>query len=218
MSSSRDDVPGIEKKGIVEGADRIVGELLRNPRFKKSIIILLSSIDPKSARGLVRTLFWGDSDVTLSLMGAAPDLLNAIIEALAETAAQLGSMPPALLGEVLERIAAEIDGYTLGEAVGALVSTGASLAGRDGRAGGLPDGLGREFLRGYLEGARGESPLSRLGGWMERAAAAAGDESSPVRALVRGVTDALGENPEFVERVLKPILAAAAGSPAAGVK
>lgn len=216
MSSEETD-RSIEKKGIVDGADRIAGELLRNPRFKKSLIILLSSIDPESARGLVRTLFWEDSDVTLSVIGAAPDIVNTCIEALAEVAGQVETMPAPLLGEVLARLLSEVDAFTLGEAVGTLAGLGPTLAGDSAPADGL-DRLRREFARGYLAGAGdgGGDLASRLGSWMERTAAAAGDENSSTRAVMRAIGTALEENPGFVERVVKPIIAAVAGTGAAG--
>ncbi|MBU4490137.1 MAG: hypothetical protein KKE79_05825 [Actinobacteria bacterium] len=214
--SSDATVRSIEKKGIVDGADRIARELLRNPKFKKTLIILLSSIDPQSARGLVRTLFWEDSDVLLSIMGAAPDLINTGVEAMAEIAEQVKSMPSPLLQEILQRLIAEIDGFTLGEAVGVLTSIDLGLAGGDSRVGDSLDNLRREFGRGYRESGGGELFLSRLSSWMEKAAAEARDKNSSTHALIQGIRKALEENPDFVERVLKPILAPAARAGMAG--
>lgn len=204
--------PEIERKGIVDGLDRIAGQLLRDPRFSKSLVILLSSIDPESARGLVRTLFWGSSEVTLSLIGAVPDLANTGVEALGEVARQVRSLPPALVREVARYILPRIDGYTLGKAVGDL----ASFAGQLPDDGSIGEGLAallRSFASGYSDSAVGAKDIaSLLSGWMARVALAAGDDGSPAHAAVRGVITALEENPDFVERVLKPVLSAAAGA------
>ncbi len=204
---SSDATAGIEKKGIVDGADRIARELLRNPKFKQSLIILLSSIDPQSARGLVRTLFWEDPDILLSIMGALPDLVNTGIEAAAEVAVQMKSMPSPMLQQLIGLVITKIDGFALGEAAGNLVSIDLGLAEENsGVVDGL-DNLRREFEKGYRESGGEELLVSRLNGWMEKTAAEARDKSSSTYALIQGIGKALEENPDFVEHVLKPILA-----------
>jgi len=204
---SSDATDSIEQKGIVDGADRIAGELLRNPKFKQSLIILLSSIDSQSARGLVRTLFWEDPDILLSIMGALPDLINTGIEAAAEVAEQMKSMPSPMLQQLVELVLTKIDGFTLGEAAGGLVSIDLGLAADDSHVGDALDNLRREFKKGYRESGGEELLLSRLGGWMEKTAVEARDKNSSTHMLIGGIRKALEKNPDFVEHVLKPILA-----------
>lgn len=204
---SSDATDGIEKKGIVDGADRIAGELLRNPKFKQSLIILLSSIDPQSARGLVRTLFWEDPEILLSIMGALPNLVNTAIETFAEIAEQVKSMPAPILQQLAGLVIKKIDGFTLGEAAGNLASIDLGLAEEGSTIVDGLDNLRREFKNGYRESGGEELLLSRLGGWMEKTAVEARDKSSSTYALIQGIRRALEENPDFVEHVLKPILA-----------
>ncbi|MBU4175974.1 MAG: hypothetical protein KKB90_07795 [Actinobacteria bacterium] len=198
---------GIEKKGLVDGADRIARELLRNPKFKQSLIILLSSVDPQSARGLVRTLFWEDPDILLSIMGALPDLVNTGIVAAAEVAEQVKTMPSPLLQQLAQLVITKIDGFTLGEAAGSLTSIDLGLAEESSGIVDSLDNLRREFRKGYRESGGEELLVSRLNGWMEKTAAEAADKNSSTYTIIQGIGKALGENPDFVEHVLKPILA-----------
>lgn len=199
-----------EEKGLIDGADRIAKQLLGNSKFKQSMLILLSSVDPQSARGLVRTLFWEDPEMLLSVMGAAPDLVNALIVAMAEVAEQLKSMPAPLLQQLIGLVVQKIDGVTLGEAAGNLASIEIGPPGEeDGGVGDNLDRLRRDFREGYEHSRGGESMLSRLDGWMEKTASEAKDEGSPTHSLVEGIGTALERNPDFVEHVLKPILSRA---------
>ena len=204
---SSDATAGIEKKGIVDGADRIARELLSNSKFKQSLIILLSSVDPQSARGLVRTLFWEDPEILLSIMGALPDLINTGIEATAEIAEQVKSMPAPILQQLAGLVITKIDGFSLGEAAGSLASIDLGLAEESSNVFDGLDNLRREFKEGYRESGGEELLLSRLSGWMKKTAVEARDKNSSTHALICGIGTALEENPDFVEHVLKPILA-----------
>jgi hypothetical protein len=195
-----------EKKGIVDGADRIARELLKNPGFKQSLIVLLSSIDPQSARGLVRTVFWEDPDVLLSIIGALPDLINTGIEAAAEIAEQVKGMPSPLLAQLVKIVLTKINGVTLGETAGSLLSVDLGLAAEDNLVSDTVDNLRREFKKGYRESGGEDLFLNRLNRWMEKTGAEAADENSSTHAVVQGIRKALEENPGFVEHVLNPIL------------
>ncbi|NPV60411.1 MAG: hypothetical protein HPY75_12245 [Actinobacteria bacterium] len=198
----------VDTRGLIDAADRILRELIRTPKFKETLVILLNSIDPPSARRLVRTLFWQDPGLLLSLMGSLPSLINVISEALAEVANQMNTMPPPLLQDFLNQVVAGIDGAAAGEAAGGLVSMVLSL-GISNKESVLRRGLSamaEDFSRAYSDAASGARLDERLGAWMAGAAERAQDPESAVHGFVQAATRAVRENPAFVEHVLKPIL------------
>jgi hypothetical protein len=197
-----------QTNGLVDAADRILRQLIRTPEFKETVVILLSSVDPPAARRLVRTLFWEDPALLMSVLGCLPALVNTALEALAEAAAQLGSMPVPLLRDILGRIACGLDGAAAGEAAGRLAAACMDLgAGGDGEgsvAG--ASSLRRDFAGAWRE-ALGERDLaSWMGGCMDRAAAAASEQGTAAHALVEAAARALREHPDFADKVLKPLL------------
>jgi hypothetical protein len=198
----------IRTKGLVDAADRILRELIRTPKFKETVIILLRAVDPPAARGLVRTLFWQDPGLLLSLLGTMPAFINVGSEALAEVAKQMNSMPPPLLRDILDRIVSGIDGEAAGEAAGGLVGMALSLdlQGEESRLAESLATLGRDFGRAYAAAAGQDALTGRLGSWMSRTAERVRDEGSATSALVQAAGRALQENPDFVEYVLRPLL------------
>ena len=206
----------IQTKGLVDAADRILRELIRTPKFKESIIIVLNSIDPPAARSLVRTLFWQDPGLLMSLMGSLPALINVGSEALAEVAAQMNTMPMPLLQDFLNRVVAGINGTAAGEAAGGMVSMLLSLdlANKDSGLKRSFAALGDDFGRAYTE-AVGEAALTaRLDTWMAGVAAKARDKDSATHAFIQAAGKALKNNPDFVKHVIKPLLEPALKVPA----
>lgn len=209
-----------ETRGLIDAADRILRQLINTPKHKEAVITLLNAIDPPAARRLVRTIFWQDPGLFLSLLGSLPAMVNTGSEALAEAAAQMNSMPPALLKDILNRIVAGIDGEVAGEAAGRLISVLLSL--------GLEDeesdlrqrfaALGEDFARAYGRASGGVALSSRLDNWMAGVAARAGDEGSATHAFIQQAGKALENNPDFVKHVLKPLLEPALQAPAAEKK
>jgi hypothetical protein len=198
---------------LIDATERILRELMHTPKFKESLIILLSNIDPPAARGLVRTLFWEDPGVLLSFFGALPDLINVGGEAMAEMVVQMGSLPAPLLQDFLNKVVSGIDGKSWGEAIGGLATLPLGL---DEEGNALKQGLeavGQDFKEGYGQSAGEEVFLPWLNGWMERTAAEAKDKESATHALVQGIVKAVKNNPEFVEHVLRPILGPATRAP-----
>ncbi len=217
MNADTEIATAVETKGLLDAADRILRELIRTPKFKETVVILLNSIDPPSARRLVRTLFWQDPGLLLSIMGSLPALINVVSEALAEVASQMNTMPPPLLQDFLNQVVAGIDGAAAGEAAGGLVSMALGLGISDQESG-LRRGvsvLAQDFARAYGEAASGAALSERLGTWMAGAAERAKDPSSAVHRLVQAAEAAVRENPAFVEHVLKPILQPVLEPPAA---
>ncbi len=199
----------VETKGLVDALDRILRQLISTPRFKETVITLLNAVDPPAARRLVRTIFWQDPGLLMSVLGTLPAILNTAFQALAEAAAQMNSMPPPLLRDLLNRVVAGLDGAALGEAAGGMVKMGLSLGlGEDESP--LRRGLSelrRDFTSSFAA-ALGEASLKeRLGVWMAAAAERAKDKDSATHAFVQAFGEALKDNPEFVKHVLHPLLA-----------
>ncbi len=120
----------LETRGVVDALDRILRELIRTPKFKETVITLLKAVDPPAARGLVRTIFWQDPGLLMSVLGTLPQIANTVFQALAEIAAQMNSMPKPLLLDLLHRIAEGLDGAALGEAAGGLHREAAEIVRR----------------------------------------------------------------------------------------
>jgi hypothetical protein len=144
------------RNGPIEGASRILRELLRTPDFKKNVKILLNELDPENAGLLVRTLFWEDPEFFLGLLGAAPPLVNSVIEGTRELSAQMFSFPPRLLTGFMCGIIDDIDAESIGETAGNALVLLARINGPEGgelrasRAR-LWEGIGRGFKRSNNE-------------------------------------------------------------------
>jgi hypothetical protein len=206
----------IDTKGLIGLADRILRELIRTPKFKEAVIILLNSIDPPAARSLVRTFFWQDPGLLLSILGSLPAFINTGSEALAEAASQMNTMPPLLLKDLLNQVFAGVDGAAAGEAAGGLVKTALALdlSDKESDLSKRLSDLAKEFADGYAAAA-GEAALSsRLDSWMASAAIKARDKESVAYAFIDSASKAMRRNPEFVEHVIKPLLAPLLQEPA----
>ncbi|MBC7254388.1 MAG: hypothetical protein H5T72_10540 [Actinobacteria bacterium] len=206
----------METRGLVDALDRILRQLIRTPKFKETVITLLNAVDPPAARRLVRTIFWQDPGLLMSVMGTLPAILNTGFQALAEVAAQMNSMPSPLLQDLLHRVVEGLDGAALGEAAGGLVKMGLSL-GVSEKDSGLRRSL--SSLRGdfssSFSAALGEASLAeRLSAWMAAAAERARDKESSTHAFIQAFKGALKENPDFAKHVMQPLLELPAKSPA----
>lgn len=197
-----------ESRGIVDAADRILRELIRTPKFKETVIILLNSIDPPAARRLVRTLFWQDPGLLMSIMGSLPAMVNVALEAMAESAAQMNAMPPPLLKDLLGRIVGGIDGAAAGEAAGGLLKMLLSLDLADKESGLRRSlfSLASDFSASCSRALEGGDLAARLSEWMARTAERARDESTSTHAFIQAFNKALSENPAFAQHVIKPLL------------
>jgi hypothetical protein len=215
MTTETDIQALIQTKGLVDAADRILRELIRTPKFKETIITILNALDPPSARSLVRTLFWQDPGLLLSIMGSLPALINVASEALAEMANQMNAMPHLLLQDFLNRIFAGIDGAAAGEAAGGLMGMVLSLelSEKDSGLAVRLSELGNDFGRAYTEAAGKEALTGHLEAWIAGVAERAGDKSSATHAFIQAAGKAIRENPDFGKNVLMPLLGPALQAP-----
>ncbi len=89
--------------------ERILRRLIRSPKFKSSLSIILKGIDPENAPGLVRALMWGDVETFMGTASALPRLFNFAVRAVEELGAQMNSFPPEILLAFLQRLAGDVD-------------------------------------------------------------------------------------------------------------
>jgi hypothetical protein len=208
------------RKGPIEGTSRVLRELLRTPRFKQSVRIILRDLDPENARLLVKTLMWEDPEFTLSLLAAMPDILNAALASLDEMVAQGSTFPPVVLTGFIAGVVEQLDSRALGRAMGrALVLSSSLSAVKDetlaDAAAGFWAGVGEGFAEAVPTGAAGlalDALVPALGSTVSRLGASAADDASETRRLAAGLTDAVrtvaSENPEFMQQVVLPLMAA----------
>ena len=97
---------------------RVLREVIRTPAFLEIIKTNISGLDPEDARAMVRTFLREDANLSLSLMGTSPVVLNYLVEAILELGRQLAGFPPALLDTFISQMASEIDSGALKEIPG----------------------------------------------------------------------------------------------------
>lgn len=217
--------PKLPRTGPIEGTSRVLRELLRTPRFRKTVSILLSELDPENTGLLVRTFIWEDPEFFLSLFGAAPDITNVVINALLELPRQLSTFPPVMLTGFLEEAIGALDAEHLGEAVGRIwlliVSLGESgggeaLAGagsgfargfKKGLAGVLSEACGENGAAGFAE--RVLPAIGSAAAKLGREAAREGSETAAaVKKIAGGIRKMAMDNPDFFIAVVAPLVEA----------
>ncbi len=90
-------------------------EVIRTPAFLEIIKSNMSSADPERARLAVRTVLWEDPELTLSLAGVAPEVVNYLIEAVLELGRQLNGFPAPLLSAFLDELGRGVNSAGLRE-------------------------------------------------------------------------------------------------------
>lgn len=90
-------------EGAMAGA-RVMREIIRTPAFLEIIKTNMTMLDPEGARMAVRTILWEDPELTLSLAGTAPDVINYLVEAVLELGRQLNQFPAPLLDAFLDQL------------------------------------------------------------------------------------------------------------------
>jgi len=88
---------------------RLLREVIRTPTFMSIIRTNMDALDPACAKAAVRTMMWEDPELSLSLLGLAPDVVNYVIEAVLEMGRQLDNLPGPLLDAFLEQVGQGID-------------------------------------------------------------------------------------------------------------
>lgn len=87
----------------------LVRELIRTPGFKELLLIHLRDINPENASELVKTAVWEDVAFTMSAIGASPDLINWLAQALVELGVQLNNFTLDILRDFLVQLGRDLD-------------------------------------------------------------------------------------------------------------
>lgn len=175
----------MDKRGLGE---RMLHELLKSPKFKASLRIVVNEIDPSTVRGLVRTLIWDDMETFMTLVGGIPKLINLLAQMLSELGVQLGNFTPPMLRGFIYELVGEIDGRALGEAAGNIHVLLDHFRGSE---------EGRETISRMVADAREG---------FQTVATEEAEGLGALSVLAVEVGKALRDNPDFVNEVLKPVI------------
>lgn len=88
---------------------RLLREIIRTPAFLEIIKTNARDFDPESAREVVRTVLWEDADLSLSLVGTIPELVNYLAAMVLELGKQMNTFPGGLLDRYVSQVVTEID-------------------------------------------------------------------------------------------------------------
>jgi hypothetical protein len=159
---------GSERRGVIDGGARILGELLRTPRIVKTARIVLSNLDPEAAPTLVRTVMYADSMLFFDVVSAAPALANAAVLGTREVCEQLLALPEELLHRFIPRLLEEVSAEQLGEAAGlAVLAVGRVASSPDGSLAERARAFETDFKRGLQKGlSRDEELVGRQVTWL----------------------------------------------------
>jgi hypothetical protein len=206
------------RPGIIEGASRVLRELLRTPRFRETARIVLRELDPENAPLLVKALTGEDPELLLGLVASAPALANTVIGAARELLAQLLVYPPGLLPPLTSGLLAELDAEALGETLALACVLQSRMQGEVESETDVLAAVGRGWRRGLAahekSSAAALTPLAEhLGKAITAGVAqlnAAAEENDPelkahVERAATGLTELAAQNPAFVADVLGPL-------------
>lgn len=88
---------------------RVLREVIRTPAFLEIIRLNSRDLDPESAREFVRTLLWEDVELSLSIVGSIPEVVNYLAAAVLELGRQMNTFPGGLLDQFVAQSASGID-------------------------------------------------------------------------------------------------------------
>ncbi len=121
----------------------IVRELIRTPGFKELLLLHLRDINPDNAREVVKAAIWEDVVFTMSALGATPQMVNWLTEALIELGVQLNNFTLDILRDFLVKLGQDLDVEKLKSLPGAFAPLANDLLLNDREAlNGLIAGLG----------------------------------------------------------------------------
>ena len=210
------------QSGVIEGASRVLRELLKSSRFKKTITIILNELDPENAPLLIRVMKEEDPDLFLSLLSFSPALANLQIEMMTELLRQFVSFPPGLYTGFLSQLLQDINAKRAGEAAALLrILALRAINDSEGTHADSLDSCKNEFIDGYKQCLRNfpddrELDLDQVRKWFfdwaNEAASKMGKEAAKRNSKTsENIRNFVDSNPEFLNHVLRPLLDAASG-------
>jgi len=132
-------------RGVLSGGAAVLRELLRTPRNRRSLDVLIAGLDAEGGRRLARVLL-DEPALALDLISSAPVLANALIAGAHEALDQTRAYPPRLVNELGERLLAEVSAEKLGAVVGLSLLMSSRLCG----------GEQSRLIEGFLRGIEAE--------------------------------------------------------------
>ncbi|MDP8225002.1 MAG: hypothetical protein P9L99_16705 [Candidatus Lernaella stagnicola] len=110
------------RPGVIDATARVLRELLRTPKYREAMRIILREFDPENAPAFVRTVCREDPELFLAGLTATPALANALIGMCHELAVLIGQYPPQLRASLVANIGEEVNAEQLGAALGSWLS------------------------------------------------------------------------------------------------
>lgn len=215
-----------QRKGVIEGSARILREILRTPRCRQSVKILLNELDPENTPLLLRAIQEEAPELFLDLLNTSPALANIAFEGLHELLAQLHNFPPALLSSFLAEQLGELNGEKLGGASAlALLMILQTADQQDEKLPEAAKGFHRDAAKGFADAldecevdredlaerlvklilSRADSIAAK---WGEQAAQPDSSTAKTVRSLAEGIKEIAAKHPDFIGNVVKPLVEA----------
>jgi hypothetical protein len=211
------------KKGVIDGLARIATELIKTPRHKQTIRVLLRELDPENTPALVRAITQQDPELFLSLLAGVPTFTNIGIEAAREILFALSNFTPAMMGGFTSQIVEGVNAQRLGEAAALALVLSTRVARR--REDSLNEELanfGQSFGKGFAQTllSLGETNpelvrdltqaavdgVSTAAGAIGKQAGVPGTTAQIfVSELTVGIQKIGAENPDFIANVVRPI-------------
>jgi len=203
------------RRGLLEGAGRILTELLKTPKVRQTVRILLREFDPENAPQVVAALTRTDPELFLGALSRSADAANALVAGGRAFLDDLLRFPPATAAELASDLLHDFDAEHLGEACGLLAVLIARIAAQNPAELSLAFGDKLHgFAAGFGEAARREEPplgdrlTALLAAWEEAAA----QPDNPLHDRIRRLADGLGEGaaryPHLLDKVIAPLFAA----------
>lgn len=206
----------VTQNGVIEGLSRILRELLRTPRFRQTLKLIINELDPENAPLLIRTIRSEDPDLFLNLLSATPTLVNIKIGLLHELAVQIVGFPPGMLVSFVSEQTEGIDAVRAGEMAGLLTNIFLEIDSfQDQHLTEVSRKMRQDAVAGFnktVDVKKLDLLGQKIKDWAAEVGRAAGQKDSEAAAKVKRITDGIGtfaeSNPEFVQNVVGPIATA----------
>ncbi len=186
------------RSGVIEGSSRVLREILRTPRTRRSLEVILDNLDSENAALLVDALT-DDPGLSMDLAVSAPALANTATVASHRLLSLLASVPPELLRELVPELIGELEARRLGETVGMALALALRATDSD-EAAAAAGAFGEGFAEGLREALQdaGQAPGDALQRGMRWSLTLAPPLAEQLHRMAQ-------EDPAFVREALGPL-------------
>ncbi len=216
------------KSGVIEGTSRVLRELMRTPRFRQTIRILLRELDPENVPALIRSIREEDPEMFLSLLASTPTFANIGIEGAKDILSYITALQPELFYSFVAEMAADLNAERMGETAALTLVLFLRIAkDKDEGLFKAAKGIKKGFAKGFeaqlvatgikIDKEKWAEEILDLGlKTADKVADKLGKESEKknsktkklVNQLAEGMTRIAKNNPEFIDNVVHPLLEA----------